>query len=44
VREGQHRRDCGKNDQYEKEKLDGVTRPVALGKAVAQESKGSQAR
>jgi hypothetical protein len=42
--EGEHGRDCGKDDQYEKKKLDGVTRPIALGKTVAQESKSPQAR
>jgi hypothetical protein len=44
VSEGEHGRGCGKDDQYEKKKLDGVTGPIALGKAVAQETKSPQAR
>jgi len=44
VGEGDHGPGCGKDDQDEKKKLGGVTRPIALGKAVAQESKSPQAR
>jgi hypothetical protein len=44
VSEGEHGPGCGKDDQYEKKKLGGVTRPIALGKAFAQESKSPQAR
>jgi hypothetical protein len=43
VGEGDHGPGCGKDDQDEKKKLGGVTRPIALGKALAQESKRSQA-